>query len=115
MVPTWNYIAVHAHGRLQAVQDEAWLLAHLDDLTGANEAGREHPWAVADAPADYVRGLARAVVGLRLPVERAEGVWKMIQHRGEGDRLGAIDRLAQEPGGQAVADVMRELEAARGP
>jgi transcriptional regulator len=113
-VPTWNYLAVHAHGGLEAVEDEAWLLAHLNDLTGANEAGRAHPWGIADAPADFVRALTRAIVGLRLPITRVEGAWKMIQHRGEGDRLGAIDGLEAQPnGGRAVAEVMRGLEAAR--
>ncbi|HTR17654.1 MAG TPA: FMN-binding negative transcriptional regulator [Acetobacteraceae bacterium] len=113
VVPTWNYIAVHVHGVLETVEDQAWLLAHLDDLTRANEAAREHPWAVSDAPEDFVQGLTRAIVGLRLRVERCEGAWKMIQHRSEGDRLGTIAGLETAPGGRAVAEVMRELEAAR--
>ncbi len=113
VVPTWNYIAVHAHGQLEAVEDPAWLLAHLDDLTRANEAGREHPWEVSDAPADFVQGLTRAIGGLRLPVARVEGACKMSQHRSEGDRVGAIGGLEEDPHGGAVAEVMRKLEAAR--
>ncbi len=113
VVPTWNYIAVHAHGRLEAVEDRDWLLAHVRDLTDANEAGRVRPWAVADAPAAFIEGLARAIVGLRLPVARVEGAWKMAQHKGDGDRLGMISGLEAEPGGQAVAEVMRGLEAGR--
>jgi len=115
VVPTWNYIAIHAHGVLEAVEDQDWLLAHLHDLTRANEASREHPWAVSDAPEEFVRGLTRAIVGLRLRVGRIEGVWKMIQHRSEGDRLGTVAGLEAEPGGKAVAEAMRELEAARTP
>lgn len=113
VVPTWNYIAVHAHGVLEAIEDPAWLLAHLNDLTRLNEASREHPWEVADAPADYVDGLTRAIVGLRLPVGQVEGAWKLIQHRSEGDRLGTIAGLDAEPGGKAVADAMRSREVAR--
>jgi transcriptional regulator len=113
VVPTWNYIAVHAHGTLEAVEDGRWLLAHLDDLTREQEAERAHPWAVSDAPAEFVRGLVRGIVGLRLWVSRVEGAWKMIQHRSEGDRLGAIAGLDAEPGGQAVAEIMRVLEASR--
>jgi len=113
VVPTWNYIAVHAHGTLEAVEDQAWLLGHLNDLTNANEAGREQSWKVADAPADFVNGLTRAIVGLRLPVERVEAAWKMIQHRSEGDRLGTIGGLETDPHGQGVAEIMRALEAAR--
>jgi transcriptional regulator len=117
VVPTWNYIAVHAHGALATVEDEGWLLDHLNDLTRANEAGREHPWAVTDAPEDFIRNLARGIVGLRLVVERLEGSWKMAQHRPEGDRLGAIAGLSASarPGDAAVAAVMRGLEVARAP
>lgn len=113
VVPTWNYVAVHVHGRLEAVEDQGWLLAHLADLTDANEAARDRPWKVSDAPAGFVHGLTRAIVGLRLSVTRVEGAWKMIQHRSEGDRSGTIAGLEAEPHGQAVADVMRGLEAAR--
>lgn len=113
VVPTWNYIAVHAHGVLELVEDEAWLLAHIGELTAANEAGRDHPWAVSDAPADYVQGMTRAIVGLRLGVARFEATWKMAQHRSEDDRLGAIAGLDAEPRGRAVAAVMRALETAR--
>lgn len=115
VVPTWNYIAVHAHGTLEAVEDEAWLRAHLDDMARANEAGREHPWAVSDAPASYLAGMLRAIVGIRLRVTHVEGAWKMIQHRSDPDRLGAIAGLEGEPQGQAVAAVMRNLETARLP
>lgn len=115
VVPTWNYIAVHAEGRLEAVEDGAWLRDHLEDLTRLNEAGREAPWAMADAPGDFIRNLSRGIVGLRLRECRLAGTWKLIQHRQEGDRLGTIAGLAASPGpgSAAVAEAMRELEAAR--
>lgn len=112
VVPTWAYIAVHATGPLEAVEDEAWLARHLDDLTCANEGGRREPWAVSDAPAEFIRNLSRAVVGLTLRVERLEGAWKLNQHRPEDDRLGTIAGLAAEAGAdaQAIAAAMRERE-----
>ena len=113
VLPTWNYIAVHVHGTLEVVDDEGWLLAHLNDLTRENEETREAPWKVSDAPAEFIRGLTRAIVGLRLRVTRAEGAWKMTQHRSENDRLGTIAGLEAEAGGQDVARAMRDLEAAR--
>ena len=113
VVPTWNYVAVHAHGRLEAVEDEAWLLAHLHDLTNVNEAGREQPWALGDAPESFVRDLARAVVGLRLVVSTVEGAWKLIQHKSEADRRGAMAGLEAEPHGCPVAGIMRAAEAER--
>jgi transcriptional regulator len=115
VVPTWNYIAVHAHGLLDIVEDDTWLFSHLNDLTDANEGNREHPWSVSDAPVDFIRNLSRAIVGLRLRVERIEGSWKMIQHRSEGDRQGTLAGLSasSRAGDRAVAEVMRELETAR--
>ena len=115
VVPTWNYIAVHAHGILEAVEDETWLRAHLDAMTQAIEAGRAEPWAVSDAPESYMAGMRRAIVGVRLRVSRVEGAWKMIQHRSDADRLGTISGLAAVPEGQAVAAAMRDLETARHP
>ncbi len=117
VVPTWNYIAVHAHGPMSIVEDRTWLLSHLEELTDANEGSREHPWAVSDAPADFIGNLVGAIVGLRLQVARFEGSWKLIQHRSEGDRQGAAAGLCASPrvGDQAVGRIMRDLEAARRP
>ncbi len=115
VVPTWNYIAVHAHGPVSVIEDQAWLLSHLAELTEANEGGRDQPWAVSDAPAEFIGTLTRAIVGLRLRVARLEGAWKLIQHRPEGDRSGAAAGLSASPraGDQAVGRIMHELEAAR--
>lgn len=98
------------------IEDPTWLLAHLGDLTDANERHRDQPWAVADAPAEFIGNLTRAIVGLRLQVERLEGTWKMIQHRPEGDRRGTAAGLSASPraADQVVGQLMRQLEAARG-
>ena len=94
VVPTWTYIAVHAHGMLASVTDEAWLRAHLDDLTRANEAAREEPWNLSDAPASFTASLRRGIVGLRLTVDRVEGSWKINQHKNEADKAGTAQGLA---------------------
>jgi transcriptional regulator len=115
VVPTWNYVVVHAHGPLEIVEDRVWLLAHLGDLVSANESGRERPWAISDAPADFIAGMTRSIVGLRLPVDRLEGKWKMIQNRSQADRLGTQAGLSAspDPNDQAVAAVMQAIEAER--
>ena len=109
-VPSWNYIAVHAHGFLEAVEGPDWLRAHLADLTDANEAGRLEPWALSDAPEDYLDAMVRAIVGLRLRVERFEGNWKMGQKHRLENRLGAIDGLlaSSNTADHAVALAMRD-------
>lgn len=110
-VPSWNYIAVHAHGRLEAVGDPAWLLSHLSDLTNINEASRTEPWALSDAPRDYLDAMMRAIVGLRLRVDRFEGNWKMGQKQPVENRLGAIAGLSASANASDwdVAAVMRDL------
>lgn len=94
VVPTWNYVAVHAYGTLRFVDEVAWLQRHLAELTDRHEAGRPAPWAVTDAPADYVAGLTRAIVGVELVVTRLEGKWKMSQNRPAADVDGVVHGLA---------------------
>jgi transcriptional regulator len=110
-VPSWNYIAVHAHGNLEAVDDAAWLRSHLCDLTDLNEADRPEPWALTDAPEDYLDAMMSAIVGLRLRVRRLEGNWKMGQKLRLENRLGAIDGLFASPSTEdrEVALVMQDL------
>lgn len=110
-VPTWNYSVVHAYGRLEAFDDPDSLRTLLEHLTDAREAHRAAPWHVADAPEDYLRTLLRAIVGLRLPIDRIEGKWKLGQNRTSEDRLGAADGLAAEDDADArtVGAAMRAI------
>jgi transcriptional regulator len=94
VVPTWNYAVVHAHGTLRAVEDAPWLHALVSRLTGHHEAPRQQPWAVTDAPDDYVQQMLRAIVGIEIPVERLVGKWKLSQNREIPDRDGVIAGLA---------------------
>ena len=114
VVPTWTYVMVHAHGLLEAMQTEDELLAHLNQLTDQNEARREKPWAVQDAPEKYIHGMTRAIVGLRMSVQKLEGSWKLNQHKNEADRMGVMSGLSAEPDQQAnsVSALMRGLENA---
>ena len=104
VVPTWNYAAVHAYGKLQIHQDPAWLLRLVTRLTETHEAQFERPWAVADAPAEYIDGLLKGIVGIEIKIERLEGKWKMGQNRSEEDREGAADGL-RRTGSAAASDV----------
>ena len=93
-VPTWNYIAVHAHGTLELIDDPAAVRAMLERLTNQHEAGRPRPWKVGDAPADYIAAQQQHIVGLRLTITRLEGKWKLSQNRAAADREGARAGLA---------------------
>jgi transcriptional regulator len=100
VVPTWNYTVVQAHGMLRAVDDAPWLHALVTRLTDHHEAPRPLPWAVADAPDDYVRQMLRAIVGIEIAVTRLVGKWKLSQNRSAADRAGVVSGLA---GGTAEA------------
>jgi transcriptional regulator len=113
VVPTWNYAVVHAYGRAEAIQDTAWLRRHVGELTAQQEAGVAKPWAVSDAPDSFIAGMARAIVGIRLPIARLEGKWKMSQNRERKDREGVLEGLRQRDGGddrEIAAAVRRAMQ-----
>ena len=102
VVPTWNYVAVHAYGTLRFVSDPAALRRHLEALTSRHEASREQPWSVNDAPDDYIARQMGAIVGVEIEITRLEGKWKMSQNRvGRGHRR--RDRGARRVGRAASA------------
>jgi transcriptional regulator len=102
-VPTWNYAVVHAYGRLEVVQDQAWLLAHVDELTRQQEAPYPAPWLTSDAPENFMAMMARGIVGLKLVITRLEGKAKMSQNRQQPDRAGVVQGLAERAQGQDAA------------
>ena len=111
-VPTWNYTAVHAHGRLSAFDDPERLRAVLETLTEQHEAHRPAPWRISDAPPDYIDKLLRAIVGIELAVDRWEGIWKVSQNRTDTDRAGVVEGLRAEgtPAANAMADLMLSIK-----
>ncbi|MDE1895693.1 MAG: FMN-binding negative transcriptional regulator [Rhodospirillales bacterium] len=96
VVPTWNYSAVHATGRLSIVEEPAPLLEIVTALTNRYEQGRAHPWAVADAPEDYIAAQLKGIVGLVLTITRLEGKAKQSQNRNLADRQGVVAGSAVE-------------------
>jgi transcriptional regulator len=97
-VPTWNYAAVHAYGPLRVMNDKAWLLAHVGELSDQQEAAYAAPWSVADAPQSYLEVMARGIVGLTLEIARLEGKMKMSQNRDARDRNGVVEGLGDRAG-----------------
>lgn len=112
VVPTWNYVIAHAYGRLVIHRDPAWLAANVRRLVGLHEAGRDEPWAVDDAPAAYIAGQLRAIVGVELLVDRLEAKSKLSQNRSADDVDGVIDGLEAD-GEAAVSAAMRTNRANR--
>ena len=107
VVPTWNYIAVHAHGVLRVHDDREWLRGLVTRLTETHEAQFARPWSVTDAPAEYIDGLLKGIVGIEIPIERLEGKWKMGQNRSAADRETAAAGLRTT--GSAAADEVAKI------
>ncbi|MDE2515076.1 MAG: FMN-binding negative transcriptional regulator [Rhodospirillales bacterium] len=96
VVPTWNYAAIHAYGTLRFIDDAAGLRPLLEALTTRHESRRAAPWAVDDAPADFVAAQMKGIRGFAIPITRLEGKWKMSQNRPAADRAGVIAGLAAD-------------------
>lgn len=111
VVPTWNYATVHAWGRPRVIADAAWLRRQIDGLTALNEGRRPAPWAVDDAPADFVSAQIKGILGVEIPIARIEGKWKVSQNRPEADRAGVVAGLRDT--GEA-GEPMAALVEARG-
>jgi len=107
VVPTWNYVMVQARGRLRAIDDKAWLRAFVTRLTDHHEAGRPAPWAVSDAPADFIEATLGAIVGLEIELSSLVGKWKVSQNRAAADRAGVVDGLLRERDDEALAAEVR--------
>jgi len=107
VVPTWNYTAVHAYGTLEAFDDPARLLKVVTRLTERNETPRAQPWAVSDAPDDFVQGMLRGIVGIALPIVRLEGKVKMSQNRPAADIAGVVEGLQADGQNGLAAAVVR--------
>jgi transcriptional regulator len=105
VVPTWNYLTVHAYGRLSLFDEEARLRSLVDGLTRRHESGRELPWSLNDAPSGFIDSQLRAIIGFEIAITRMDGKWKMSQNRVIADRQGVRDGLTDQ-GDEALASLI---------
>jgi transcriptional regulator len=107
-VPTWNYIAVHAYGMLQLVEDDDAKDALLKGLIAQHEPTYAERWHAL--PQGFKRSMLAGIVGFRVPIDRIEGKLKISQNRPAADR--ANIRAAQQTGSedeQSLAAWMQRL------
>lgn len=109
VVPTWNYAIVQAYGRMRVMDDSEWLLQQIADITSTQETARAEPWAVSDAPRDFLAAQLKGIVGVEIEITRIEGKWKVSQNRSEADRKGVAAGLRED-----AAHHMAELVDKRG-
>jgi transcriptional regulator len=106
VVPTYNYVVVHARGQLHFVDDPARLEKHLRILTAHHEAAFSEQWSIDEAPREFIESQMKSIVALELPIARLEGKWKVSQNRPASDRAAVASalRAASNPDHAAVAD-----------
>jgi transcriptional regulator len=106
VVPTWNYQAVHATGRLEIIEDPDALLEIVTSLTERYESSRAQPWKVSGAPKDYIAMQLKGIVGMVLHVTKLEGAAKLSQNKSKADQAGVIAGVEEE--NSALAATMRK-------
>jgi transcriptional regulator len=111
VVPTWNYVAVHAYGPLTIIDDAEWLRRLVTRLTDVHEGHSAVPWKVSDAPASFIDQMLKGIVGIELRLTRLEGKWKLSQNRPEPDRAGTVAGLEArgDADSRAMAAAMHAL------
>lgn len=109
VVPTWNYVVVHAYGRLQIVDDPKWLRAQIETLTDQNEAQFSESWAVTDAPVEFTEKLFESIVGIEMKITKLFGKWKVSQNQPLENQLSVIKGL-KDSQQQEMADLVGKNE-----
>lgn len=109
-VPTWNYVVVHAHGRVTIRDDERYVRGVVARLTRTHEAAQPKPWKMGDAPADYIDTMLKAIVGIEIRITRLVGKSKLSQNREVRDIVGAGTALAAQ-GAHPIGDAMLAVAA----
>lgn len=104
-VPTWNYVVVHAHGRITVRDDEKFVRGVVARLTRTHEASQPVPWKMGDAPQDYLDAMLQAIVGLQIEITRLVGKRKLAQNKDVADIRGAGDALVAN-GNLAIGEAM---------
>jgi transcriptional regulator len=111
VVPTWNYLAVHAWGPLVLHDRPEWILTQLTELTERHEGTQDHPWAVSDAPSDFTERLVGALIGIEIRIERVQGKFKLSQNQALANQQGVITGLRMRDPNDPMATHMQALLA----
>ena len=109
-VPSWNYIAIHAYGTLELVEDDPGKDEQLSRLIQANDPAYLEQWR--NLPDGFRRTRLAGIMGFRIPISRIEGKFKISQNRPEADRRAVhAAQAAGTPDQKALASWMQRLIA----
>ncbi len=110
VVPTFNYIVVHAYGSLQPIDDRDWLRDFVSKLTDRHESAQPQPWKMRDAPDSFIETQLGAIVGIEVPIAKLVGKWKVSQNRTALDQTGVVRglRVAGDANAVEMAQVIEQ-------
>lgn len=108
VVPTWNYIAVHAWGTMSVHHEPKWKRMAVGKLTQIHEATNKLPWRMGDAPQEFLAEQLEYIVGIEIEIDRIVAKYKLNQNRTEADRTGVIAGLDHRDTGSdaSIRDLM---------
>ena len=109
-VPTWNYMVVHAHGRVTVHDDERYVRRNVAKLTHRQESSQPVPWKMGDAPKDYIDAMVQAIVAMQIEITSLVGKTKLSQNKDVRDIRGAGDALVTS-GERVVGEAMLRAAA----
>ena len=107
VVPTWNYAIVQVRGKVTVHEEAEWLARQVRQLTAQHEDGRAQPWAVDDAPADFLVAQMKGIVGIEMEIAEIDGKWKVSQNRPVADRIGVAAGYSGEPDAAAMTALVK--------
>ena len=111
-VPTWNYIVIHAYGKVKIHDDERYVLGVVARLTRTHEATQAEPWKMSDAPKDYLEPMLKEIVGIEIKITKLQGKAKLGQNKEYRDVLGVANALTQN-GQHAIGGAMHQVAASK--
>jgi transcriptional regulator len=111
VVPTWNYTAVHAYGRIQIIDEQSTLLKIVQDTVRVYESPMPRPWSF-DGVGTFAERMLSQIVGFRIEIDKIEGKWKLNQNHPVERRekvVRALERRRDDENTEAVAAMMRRM------
>ncbi len=107
-VPTWNYVAVHAYGRIELIEDGQEVMRSLKRLVEKYEQPNSS-YKLDETNREFTEKLSRGIVAFRMKIDRLEGKWKLSQNHSEERQRSIIAHLEQSQSEDArgIAEMMK--------
>lgn len=109
LVPTWDYVAVHATG-VPVVLPDANNATHVESLAAQEEAhlAPKSPWTTAQVDPNLYARMLKGIVGVEMPITHLQAKAKLSQNRSAEDKAGVAERLRERGGdlNNAIADLV---------